>query len=389
MCFAQPPLTITASKSRVQGLTYDATSKQQTATWVFTATPPAGNPTINFWNWKIDGVAQPGTQGNVPFTLTVHGVGHHLVEVMANGSITYDGAITVAAIGGPLTVMAKVDASMPATFANDQDDPTKPAYAQYFNYSHASPPTSKNAQKTQDAMAMATSQLAGTTMAWSFGSFRCPELVANPTANLASITLQAESAGSATVSCHFTYTDPNDATLTGSADDDTAQTPNPSSPTAMMVNKVNAHEPASSAISSTVPLSASDVGVTVGTGQVFAGSKSSILVKDQLGSQMPGVWVQERFTSNPTGLSIEGNGDGAGWTTQMPPDKTPPDWAVFPSGVFTWDFFWVLVPTTFPGATAVHHYWAATLGVLSTEGGIDVGTYTITFSTTAAGQVKD
>ena len=349
-------------------------------------------PTPYYWYWEIDGVNQPGTPGNVPYTLTVHGVGKHLIQVFANGSITYNGALTVAAIGGPLSLTAKPASGMPTTFQHDQNDPAKPVYAQYFAYGHASPPASSYAQITQDAMAAAPSQLTGTTMTWSYGSFRCPELVANPTANLSSITVQAESASSATISCSFSYTDPTDPSLTGTAVDDTTQTPqSPSKPTVMMVNKVTGHEPSSSALcSSNIPVTAADAGVPLGPGQIFVGSKCSVYVYDQLGSQMPGLWVQERYTSVPTGvLSIEANGEGNAWTTGMPPDKTPDDWNLFPSGVFMWDYFWLTATSTFPGATAVHHYWGATKGVFAADGGIDVGTYTITYTTTSATQVKD
>ena len=81
-------------------------------------------------------------------------------------------------------------------------------------------------------------------MNWSYGTLRCPELVANASANLSSITLQAESAAASpiTVKCYFHYDD--GAGLSGDADDDTSSTPQNSMANApTMVNQASVHRP--------------------------------------------------------------------------------------------------------------------------------------------------
>lgn len=303
-------------------------------------------------------------------------------------------ALTFAAIGGPLTIAAKPNPSNPPTFTIDQNDTGKPIYLQYFDYSHASPPTDSKVQQTQDGTAaVSLGQLDGTKYAWSYGGLRCPELIANPSATgLTSITLQAESASTSpipiTCTYSYSYTDPTTHdVLSGSATDDTATTPLSSDPSKMLPYQASVYRPNTTAMCSAIPIQPSDVGVTLSPGQGFSGNEYKIYLYDQKGDLMPGVWVQERFTSVPNGIIAIGvNNDSTFWTTQMPDQNNP--WDTYPSGVFMYDYLWVQFDAaSFSGATAVHHYWAATKAISTTvPGGIDVGTWTISYGTTSTTQ---
>ncbi len=395
-----PGVTVTISASenkRVRGLSYDSTvSGGQAASFTFSVPAPQGG--VQYVHWKVDDVLVTSAENSLSCTYKAVGVGKHTVtvKVLPNAGAQQNGSLTFAAIGGPLNLGIVKPTGNPETFVNDRKNKREPFYLQYFDYGHASPPTDARVQKTQDGTAtVALSQLTGTNatngtkMEWEYGALYCPELTNSPSANLTSITLQAESAAIApiTVKCKFTYKDPVDATLTGSAYDDTAVTPQPGF-AYMMVNKFSIHRPDITEMSAEIPMTLAETNITLGPGEGFSGSKYKIYLYDHLGDQMPGVWVQERFTSVPTGtLSIEVNSDADFWTTQMPP--TSDKWDFYPSGIFMYDYIWVHYPAGFTGATAVHHYWAATKAISTTvPGGIDVGTWQIMYGTATSTQQR-
>jgi hypothetical protein len=405
--WAQTPIqvggTLTiATKSRVKGLSWDSTNSQQDATFGFSVTLPSGN---THCSWFLDGSSTPIAADNnlSSISITIVGAGKHSVTCTSNGLAgPYNGTLTFAAIGGPLTLGVIPASSGPPTFVNDQENVAQPFYIQSFGYAHSSPPTNSLVQLTQDgSAAVMLGQPAGTTETWSYGSLYCPQLAASPGTNYTSITLQADSGSSAlvkgnsstgpsTIACQFNYTDPTDSSLSGSAQDDTTSTPQSAGSTVMMVDQFDAHQPQSASQSSAVPMTPGEENVTTSSTLGFVGTQYSMYLYDQLGQQMPGVWVQERFSSVPTGvLSIEVNSNGTFWITQMPPDTVPAHWNLFPSGVFKWDYLWFTyaIPITFQGATADHQYWAGTKSISSTvAGGIEVGDFTITYSTSGVSQ---
>ena len=120
-------------------------------------------------------------------------------------------------------------------------------------------------------------------MKWSYGALRSPEDLPDTTGKLTSITLQAEPAASASIPVKPTFTnvDPDDSTLTGSADDDTSSTSQSAGSSTMMVYQANVHRPQITVEHSTIPLSPSDVGVTLcrGRGSRDANTASTSTIK--------------------------------------------------------------------------------------------------------------
>jgi hypothetical protein len=114
----------------------------------------------------------------------------------------------------------------------------------------------------------------------------------------------------------------------------------------------------------------------VPSGGSFAGECDEIALVSQLGVHMPGVWVQERFTSTTFPPGFGGNnGTGFCWSTAGTEDGAH-------LGNFYYDYVfyeWAeSTPPMWDHFTLNHHYWAGTKSI--TQGGIDVGSWTMSFT---------
>lgn len=92
------------TQNRIQGLVWDGT--QPTASYTFTATPAAGQPTPPGYAWSIDGTFVAYTGANNTYTAQVHGPGQHLIECqwMAPPMYFLHGSSTFYSFGGPLSI---------------------------------------------------------------------------------------------------------------------------------------------------------------------------------------------------------------------------------------------------------------------------------------------
>lgn len=394
-CWSQLSATVMTAQSRVQGLQYSSAEATQYATWTFTVTPGGNYGHLTSIGWSVDGQLMQSYGSIESFTYTATSSGKHTISCYMSYAVGVTGTLTVAAIGGPLSLGVTLPPGMPKTFVHDMQDVSKPFYIQYFGYDHASPPTNSQIQLTQDGTVTPTLvQPTGTTETWSYGSLYCPQIARDSNSNYSTISLQADSSKAAvTVGCTFSYTDPVDPTLTGSTLDDTSSTPQSAkSGSAMMVNQFDPHAPLKTSLDQNEALTASTFGVNTSSSVGFTGTGYSIYLFDQQGQNMPGVWVNERFTSVPNGaLAINVNSAADFWTTQMPNSTSKLYWNVDPSGVFEWDNIWFsyTIPATFSSLTAVHQYWAGSQSVSSNSpgGGVNVGSYTITYSVGSVAQV--
>jgi hypothetical protein len=198
-------------------------------------------------------------------------------------------------------------------------------------------------------------------------------------------------AGSFTVECVYSIVYTNDhGTVALSHLDNTTSTPWPLSEE-MRTRQVNCHQPTTTERESARPYRPSNLvqqvnGVwTVPNGGTFAGMVDQIRLESQLGIRMPGVWVQERFISEPgiplppPGASINSS-TGPTWCTVGLEDSQN-------LGTFYWDFLyrhWVS-GATWNTETYRHTYFAATRSV--TSGGLNVGSWNIVFTPGPASQL--
>lgn len=272
----------------------------------------------------------------------------------------------------------------------DQDDNNraKPYYLQYFGFDPTgSIPTDSQPPRAHLTVA-ATGQPPGTTYTWTVSDptvFRTTNGGQQTDTSLVGV---AVAAGSVTVKCNYSLTYSN---LNGSAsaqvDDDTDTTSNPRDPTITLVRTINCHEPHDTAKQSwkwywpAGIVSVSQTGQVVPDGSTYAGECDEIAVTSQLGVHMPGVWIQERFTSTvPPDFTVN-QGSGPSWSTAGTGDMAH-------LGNFYYDYIgyhWTLAAAPWQSFSLTHHYWAATKA--TTTGGIDVGTWTMTFAPGAPFQI--
>ncbi len=363
-------------------------SHQQEATYTVTATlvdpiPPGyGNWTYswscyqgsgNYGSGTFDNPAASSTTFRVSGTglfLPVCNVTGYSLPPVTTGIATGNDSKLCVAIGGPVDV--EIQAANEPTFQNDYNDSTQSYFLTYYNYSHASA-TPTDAQDTQNATASVFDQPGGTTVSWSKpGSTYSSTLLTNP--NALSIDLAAEGAfQSAPVKAHFHFSGYG---LTGDADDDSSSTEvNKGGIWLPLVYTVSGHEPNHLVGDPNNPYRYTPNNFPPGY-QNYASAQVRYKLFDTNGGVMPGVWVQERFSSNPFNLQTNAQ-TGYLWTTRLvsAPDQSVGD----EDGYFQWDLlarYW----NGTAGGTTQHEYFAGTKSTTVGAFGISLGVYTITFT---------
>ena len=290
---AQPgsthPITTACAARRVKGLSYDAS-----------ASPGGQSAKFSF---SVDGGTVKTGRIDLTCPYTAIGVGKRTVNVLVTGGAPpYRGALTFA-IGGPLA-FGKVGGSI-ATWDRDEDAPLKPRYLQYFGIGPDGPFSPNVDQVPQ--MASASAAIMGT-----------------PTDTTTSITVGATGdSGTSKVKLVYTYTDPTDAGLTGSAEDDTDEVPASDGQIHTAMYRLHCHGPKTLALVSKTSARPSPADVAIGVPNTPSpwnkphpygygvADYYKYQLQDAEGSPMPNVSVAEGF------FSISGN---------FPPDPAlPPD----------------------------------------------------------------
>ncbi|HVT14524.1 MAG TPA: hypothetical protein VHE55_19845 [Fimbriimonadaceae bacterium] len=278
----------------------------------------------------------------------------------------------------------------PATMGmpdHDDNNNSKPYHLQYFGFDPTGQvPTDFQAPRARLTVT-ATGQPPLTTYTWTVSDPAIFKVTSGGTTSDATLVGSAVGPGAATVKCSYalTYTNLN-GTASGSVDDDTDTTPYDvvRAPTVLMVRTINCHEPTDTTKQSWKPywpagvVNVTPTGETVVGGGSAAGECDEIALVSQLGVHMPGVWVQERFTSPASAFPPDfavNPGTGAMWSTAGTGD-------IAHLGNFYYDYIfynWTLnTPATWNSFSLNHHYWAATKSV--SGGGIDVGSWTMSFT---------
>lgn len=307
------PVTISESSGkRVKGLTYDGSTSpgQQDVLFTFTVDPDAGYTSIV---WSVDGTAIASAQNSKTCPYLAVGVGKHEVDVKVGypGQPVHTGALTFAAIGGPLTTGITSGERYTPTTDLLAGGSGSAKYLQYFGFDPSGDIPDGAQPPQMGTLAPALPQLdPGTAYSWS--TIGNVSIVGSSTN--ASVTVGANDQsgyGADGARLTFTYTDPNDTTLSGSAQDDSDQTPPPGeTSTDPSFYRFTGHKP-----SDIVNFSKTNLSTTVGPPSWAIADIYRLQVFDQLGLYGAGVWVQERFPDAPPGGYSGVNADGVHWTT--------------------------------------------------------------------------
>jgi len=310
--------TVSSTDARVQGLHYDSATSAQKATWSFTCTAGGNYGPLYYCTWTVDGSNAQTSQTNQPFTYTTSGTGKHVIAcVLSYGVNVVSNDYTIAAIGGPLSLGVTGKQSGLTAPAHDLnsgatgEDTSKAWYLQYFGYDRSGGTVPAGYQASQFGTVAAGGQPSGTTYGWAAETGLT--IQTGTTTNLSTIDVYgtAGTAGAGKkVTCTFHYTDPTDSSLTGSADDDSDETPPPGSSTANVnFYRFDVHAPAPT-VGSTLSSHATTT-PPIGYAVVDA---YTMTLKDDGSAVMPQVWTVERLT-NPGGSSGEPCPTSASWTT--------------------------------------------------------------------------
>lgn len=335
---------------------------------------PAGWSSTGQTSWQ----SGSGTQGDQNLKLdsltgtSVSGHGYEVGGYFTSGAVKFINPFGAtywasnvdwcAAFGGKISF--QINAGSLPTWSNDQNDPTKPYYIQYFYNPALGPGT--DGQLEQTTTALVSGQLSGTKMTWTIGTlYTTNSLVVTGTGS--SVMLTANSAGTSTISCQFqaTWTNPKTlvvATATGSDDTATSERFYGGAWIAAS-SKVDAHKPGS--LVQTMPISQDWLPQPGSTGWYSA---YQLTLLDTAGGAMPGVYVNEHFTT-----ALPPN---YGVNTNLTPWSTITDTGDF-NTVDNIGYYWLPpVPAPYVEFLPIHEYWA---GTQATDGrsGIRVATCTI------------
>lgn len=367
---------------RVKGLSWNTTVHRQECTYGVAATvdQPVQPGYTRSYNWSGAGLTFDNPHAASTTAHEYDSPGHYyanceVVDVESGSGVVYSGedAKDCFAIGGPVTVLQTVTAD--ATYWNDNNDATRSVFLTYYDYSHGSaPPT--YAEPTQNATASVMGQPQGTTITWTISNnLYSSTLLSNPHASQIDLAAESDFQDSP-VTAHFEFIDPLDATVTGSADDDSSTTQFLHRSTwTPLVYKVSGHRPGIFDQEATQPGTISHQ-----QGQDWAATDYKYHLLDTTGTPFPGVWIQERFTDgNPLGLTINGQGSSP-WVTALVSSRDGP---ISPlDGWWQWDhlgYRWAAGDRN--QKTTEHEYWAGTRSI--TSGGVRIGKWTITFTVAA------
>jgi hypothetical protein len=381
-------VTVQVTTAKVAGLTFDTTKHRHEAAFGVKATAvnPAPGATL-YYRWS-----SAGSGGTLEFdnpnaqTTTARAVGPMkgyptcTVVAVANGNhASGTDSRVCAAIGGPITTTISTPAGM-NHYLNDGNDPAKSRYLTNYGYSHASAAPAFS-QATQRALLSVGGQPTGTTVTWTLpNSTYSPTLQTNPNATQIEVCAEGPFQDGVPVA-HFSFSGDG---ISGTADDDSATTQvqqgtGPSATWVALVYKLSGHQPKEL----TDEIHPADQTYTPASGAVawtnYAFYKYRL--KDTFGDPMPGVWVQERFTTPvPAGFRINGNNEQ--WTTLRVSTPSAPGMHADDGYFHQWDrlwFTWGATPTTTVSFT--HVYFAGNRNTASTATtGINLGAYTMTFT---------
>jgi hypothetical protein len=364
---------------KVKGLSYSTARHRQEATFAVSATvDQAPGAYTRVFTWSGSGIEFADIHSpNTTATLTGPGKCFPNCEVVdTNGTMTRTGSDAKAcvAIGGPVTIT--IEAQSQRTYENDYNDSTQSFFLTYYGYSNAqAKPT--YSQSTQKCSARVGPQPTGTTISWSIPTQSYSStLQTKPHASLINIAAEGDFQDQP-IAAHFSYVDPNDPTMTGTCDDDSAETHYFKSGNWWpIVYKISGHKPGSFIAERTQTGT-----VSHGPTDNWAGSDYSYRLADTFGGIMPGVWIQERWPSG-NNLNLHVNATADPWISRLYSsiDQSVSDedgWFAPPR---PWDSLWYIWPANDTSSkTTEHEYFAGTSDTAIGATGISLGTYTITF----------
>jgi len=227
-----------------------------------------------------------------------------MVKVNTNKRILI-GKTTVVAIGGPLdygVIGAESMEDGAQVPVHDGDLAWKPFHLQYFNYTSSGPFTAPaNFQNSQIGTVTTPLQPNGTTVTLKVtgNTTLPPQSTYNGAVSVLVIPTSGSGSGGIKVRATYSYVDPVDTSLSGSADDDSEETPPP-----MLLGtypeyySFTAHMPKDLRIQTTY-----NDHHWLDNGKYHAERWDVMRLYDQNDEGIPGVWVQERFPTFTTDLS--------------------------------------------------------------------------------------
>lgn len=307
--YSQQAITINVD-SRVKGLHYDPDTMSgdgQAVPFTFSVTVPPGETFVNA-GWTVDGTPVPNSNSTT-ITYKAEGAHKHTVHISMTTRrppfISYVGSLTFASIGGPLSYGVSGREAMPDMYkevpAHDDQNVVKPFHIQYFDYA-ASGSKPADAQAEQYGWVLVNPGPTGTTYEWKISG---PATFWPGHGGLSAQNVNVDATAGSTrgeikVRVTYHFTDPSDPTLTGSADDDSEETPPPGqTEAAPAYYSFTSHRPTrveklsgpilESHIEGTFDKAKPDS--TPWTWQ----DKYEHILYDQNGDGQPGVWVTERF----------------------------------------------------------------------------------------------
>jgi hypothetical protein len=292
-----------------------------------------------------------------------------------------------------------MSASIP-TYSHDVNDATKPWLLQYFDYDPSGSAPSGAQTVQTGAVSANPGQPAGTTYAWTVsgaGKILSGSGTAEVTVGASG---QSGSQGDIKVRLTYNFTDPSDPTLTGSATDDSEQTPPPGQSSAdAAYYSFTAHRP--------TRLETYGTPAPIDTHQgpdywSYAYAWSHQLF-DQLGTGMPDVELTERFPDRDTQLAdwnalynrhitaTDAHSTGLSWKSLEVGRHLGPDGILDNLDEIGLTNIAPVNgdnPALFGALVITHQYFACTLDTILNDWGLLVGNYTDSMSPTAVSHVK-
>ncbi len=395
--FGQPGGSVSVSVSPlVSGLEWDASNLEQRAFHTMTCTA-SGGPSgwLKHYQWSGTGIAfsspsslvtqawatSPGKRTASCYVYAYNPSNPE--EIVPLGSQSK----VAVAIGGPLSyeVSEANEQGEPVVVPeHDQNEPFAPWYIEYFGYTKGVDSTPSGAQDACYGIVRTyAGQPTGTTYTWSITG---PGAAMFGTDDPVSTTLfvaatAGSSRGGIKVRVTYVYVDPVDSSITGSAPDDSEETPPPGAsgpepdyysftghrPT--RVEKLGQPTVENHTVGGVYPNTAPWAYVDRFKHQLF----------DQNDEGQPGVWIIERFPgfgpvlaawNSATGQSLtEQNAGsmGTGWTSRSPVEASNPPWAWGELDNFDQIGLVGVVanaahpdPTQYPALICTQQYYAAT-----------------------------
>jgi hypothetical protein len=327
----QPTTTISCT-SRVQGLQYDSTATPncQAVPFTFTAAVPQGRTVVSI-KWYVDGTLLSYGSSSTSFTYKAIGVGKHTLNIqMFTDYSTYNGSLTFAAIGGPLTyfVLGGENSGVERP-EHDDNNINKPWYLEYFGYiASGSKPSGAQASQYGGTL-IRLGQLDGTTYEWHVDG---PALGSGGSTDTGCSVFPCSGSDRGEIRVRVTYTfeDPEDTTLAGTAEDDSLQTPPPNETAPRTAYySFTSHQPDYVVALGPATYKHDPGGIYPNLDLWTWQDVYFHQLLDQNGDGQPGVWIAERFPGSSAAiqawnaawgqnLTFENMGNtGVTWTSRL------------------------------------------------------------------------